>query len=128
VDPNELPPGINPGRFREWAFDVLLIFPNMLLMTGSFFYLFQNFMPVSWDRTVIEATLYLERPRTAGEQIAQEFTRTLMADVLREDYNTLEASHAMLKSGVMTHIQLSEQESLLRHLYKVVDDMVRSPA
>ena len=126
ADPNKLPPGVNPGRLREWAFDVLFIFPNWLVMTGSNFYLTLNFMPISWERTAIEMNVYFQQPRTAAEKIAQELQRTLLRDIAREDYNTLEATHSMLKSRVMTHIQLSEQEILLRHLYEVVDEMVRT--
>jgi hypothetical protein len=47
--------------------------------------------------------------------------------VLREDLSTLEAQHAALKSGALTHIQLSEQERAVQHHYRVATDMLTAP-
>jgi hypothetical protein len=50
----------------------------------------------------------------------------LARDLLREDLSTLEAVQAGLASGALMHMPLSDQEIMLRHSYKVVEDFVRS--
>ena len=57
--------------------------------------------------------------------ISQENTRVLLRDIVREDLNTLETTQAALNTGAIKTLQLSDQEILCRHQYKVVDDIVK---
>lgn len=115
-----LPPGINPNRHEKWAFDINLFFPNFQLGIANGYYLIYNYWPVAVDRTKMEIKLYMYKPETPGQFISQEYVRTLMRDVIREDLNTMESTQATLRSGAMTHMYLSDQEVAVRHGYKVV--------
>jgi hypothetical protein len=49
-------------------------------------------------------------------------------EVFREDISTMEAIHASLKTGVMSHVVLSQQEMLLQKHYSVAAEMVEAGA
>jgi len=122
--PETMPDGINPGKSSDWIFDVDLIFPNFEVFPANGWYLTYNFWPLAVDQTYWDARLYIYPPQNAGERISQEFTRTFFHDTFREDLSTLELTQSMLRSGAATHLQLSDQEVLVRHGYKVVADYV----
>ena len=48
----------------------------------------------------------------------------MIRDLLREDLSTLEDVQMGLASQTLTHIHLSDQEILIRHAYKVIEDFV----
>lgn len=121
-----LPKGVNPDRSPYWAFDVVSIFPNMIILLGNGWYLTHRYWPIAIDRTLWETTFDMKRAMNAGERIGQEFSRVLNRDLLREDFGTLELVQKGLASGVLSHMELSDQEILLRHNYKVVEECVRS--
>ena len=122
-----LPEGINPMGHDKWAFDINLIAPIFQLGIANGYYLIYNYWPYAVDRTKMEFKLYMYEPKTAGEFISQEYVRTLMRDVVREDLNTMESTQATLRGGGMTHMYLSDQEIAVRHGYKVVEDMIAQP-
>ena len=41
-----------------------------------------------------------------------------------EDLNTMEAIQQVLRSGALTHMQLSQQELSLQHHFRVLDEMM----
>ena len=122
-----LPPGINPAGHQKWAFDINLIAPIFQLGIANGYYLIYNYWPYAVDRTKMEFKLYMYEPKTAGEFISQEYVRTLMRDVVREDLNTMESTQATFLGGGMTHMYLSDQEIAVRHGYKVVEQMIAQP-
>lgn len=119
-----LPPGVNPSRSPYWAFDEDVIFPNFFIAPANGWYFTYNFWPVAVNRTLWELKVYMNQARNAGEKISQEFSKVLLRDLTREDLNTLEDVQKGLASGALTHIQLSDQEILIRHSQKVVEDFV----
>jgi phenylpropionate dioxygenase-like ring-hydroxylating dioxygenase large terminal subunit len=125
--PETMPDGINPGKSSDWIFDVDLLFPNFEVFPANGWYLTYNFWPLTVDQTYWDARLYISPPQNAGERISQEFTRTFFHDTFREDLSTLELTQSMLRSGAATHLQLSDQEVLVRHGYQVVADYVEAP-
>lgn len=123
--PNEpLPRGINPEGHQKWAFDINLIFPIFQLGIANGYYLIYNYWPLAVDRSKMEFKLYMYEPKTPGEYISQEYVRTLMRDVVREDLNTMESTQSTFLGGGNTHMHLSDQEIAVRHGYKVVQRMV----
>lgn len=124
----DLVPGLNPERSPKWGFEINAIFPNFILDLAHGSYWTQHYWPVAVDRTHWEVKLYMEPPANAGEKISQEFSKVLMRDAFREDLSRLEIIQANMASGVLTHTPLSDQEIVVRHAYKVVEEMVGSPA
>jgi phenylpropionate dioxygenase-like ring-hydroxylating dioxygenase large terminal subunit len=118
-------PGVNPQREAAWMFDINVIFPNFHLDPAGTWYGTYHLWPLAGDRTRWEFRIYMYPPKNAGDLVAQEYTRVLGRHVQREDLSTVEATHAMLKSGALDHIHLSAQELPLLHSYEVVDAHVR---
>lgn len=123
-DSTGLPPGVNPLRTNVWAFDVVELFPNFLMLNSNYWTLGLWFWPVDESHTVIRAERCLYKPRHAGDLLAQAYSRVRAREVIREDLNTLEATHAMLSAGFMENIYLSQQELALQHHYKMAADML----
>ena len=55
-----------------------------------------------------------------------EYSKILLRDAWLEDGSTLEATQIGLESGAITHQILQDQEVLIRHSSKVVDDIVNA--
>ncbi len=120
------PTGVNPENNANWAFDMNGVFPNLILRVGNGFYYSLVFWPQAVDRTRWQVKLYMSAPSNAGEKISQEFSKILTRDLYREDLSTVESIQAGLASGGLTHFPLSDQELLVRHTFKVIDDAVQT--
>lgn len=122
---DELPPQVNPTRSPEFAFDLNVIFPNLILhiLPGTWFT--HQFWPISVDRTLWEGRAYWRPAKNAGERFAQEFNNCVLRNAWLEDTGTMEATQQALSSQVKTHFVLQEQEVLIRHSYKVLEDYVQ---
>jgi phenylpropionate dioxygenase-like ring-hydroxylating dioxygenase large terminal subunit len=120
-----LPPGVNPTRYDKWAFDVVEMFPNLVMLTGNHWHNEIWFWPIDAGRTVIFNQGYTYKPKNLGERISRAYFRARNRDIFREDLNTLEVQQAMLRSGALPYVVLSRQEMALRHHYKVAADMTR---
>lgn len=123
-DMTAMPPGINPSRTNNWAFDIVQIFPNQFFLFGNHYHIELTFWPIDGDNTLILGANYGYKSKDLAERLSQEFPISRGRIVLREDLSTLEAQHAALKSGALTHIQLSEQERAVQHHYRVCNDML----
>jgi phenylpropionate dioxygenase-like ring-hydroxylating dioxygenase large terminal subunit len=120
-----LPPGVNPDRVPSWAFDILSLFPNMVMLTAKGTYITMTFWPLSVNRTRVDAVFYMDPAKTLGERVGQEYTIAMMRDVIREDADTLEPVQRGLESGALTEIPFSDEEIACRHFYLTVDRMVK---
>jgi hypothetical protein len=121
---NVLPTGINPSKSPNWAFDEDVLFPNFFIAPANGWYFTYNFWPITVSRSHWELEMYMHPAKNVGERVSQEFTKVLLRDLTREDLSTLEDVQKGLASGALTHIQLSDQEILIRHSQKVVEDLV----
>lgn len=125
LDIDTLPPGVNPGRIPNWAFDAYTIFPNLYLAPMRVFhFVTYHFWPISYNETLWQTDHYVIPPRNAAERIALEFSKSFARDVQREDLITLENTQSMLESGAISHMHLSDQEVCVRHGYKVIEDAI----
>jgi phenylpropionate dioxygenase-like ring-hydroxylating dioxygenase large terminal subunit len=120
-----LPSCLNPDRIPSWGFDSYVIFPNLIIHVGNGWYITHVFWPIEVDRIYWEFKLHMKPAKNAGEKISQEFSKVLARDLTREDLFLVEQVQASISTGVLTHMPLSDQEILLRHAYKVVDEWVR---
>lgn len=121
---HQLPPDVNPTRNPEFGFDLDVIFPNLILHVLPGMWFTHQFWPLAVDRTLWEGRAYWAPARTAGERFAQEFNNVVLRTAWLEDTGTMEATHEALSSGVKTHFLLQDQEILIRHAYKVLEDYV----
>ena len=121
---DQLPSEVNPTRSAEFGFDLDVIFPNLILHVLPGMWFTHQFWPLDVDRTLWEGRAYWPPATTPGERFAQEFNNTVLRNAWLEDTGTMEATQEALSSGVKTHFHLQEQEILIRHSYKVLEDYV----
>ena len=120
----ELPSGVNPTRSQFWAFDANMIFPNFDVFVFDGTYLTQHFWPLAPGRTIWEVRTYFPPVQNAAHRFSQEYSKILLREALLEDASTLEATQSMLASGAKKEFVLQDQELLVRHGHKVIEDMV----
>lgn len=124
LDRKNLPKGVNPRRADNWLFDIYLIWPNFWL--GLFDGAFQthNFWPTAVDGMYQEIKMFVVPPRTPSERFALEHAKCLNRDTWLEDFSTLETTQTVLRSGGKTHFVLQDEEILLRHFYRTLEEQV----
>ena len=88
-----MPPGVNPGRVENWAFDIVQFFPNIVMAVSNHRLMEMQFWPIDVNHTEFIGTVYLYPPKDLGERISQEFVRSRARQVVFEDLNTLEVQH-----------------------------------
>ena len=121
------PAGLNLHKTENWGFDTHILFPNFGLLMGTGWFVTHRYWPVTVDETIWETSLHSLPPRTLGERLSQEFSAVFTRDLIREDWAQVENVQKGLATGALTHTQLSDQEVMVRHAYKVIDDHVRAP-
>jgi Rieske 2Fe-2S family protein len=123
-DNDGLPPAVNPSRAEHWLFDVIELFPNVVMLLGQHYRIELRFLPVSASRTVVINETFVYQPDNLAERASQELFRIREKEVVREDLSLLEAQHAALATGVMEHVVLSRQEMALAHHFRVRQAML----
>ncbi|KVR68974.1 hypothetical protein WL74_29280 [Burkholderia cepacia] len=116
---DSLPAAVNPSRTPYWLFDVIELFPNVVMLLGQHYRIEIRFMPVSASRTVVINETFVYEPANLAERAAQELFRIREKEVVREDLSLLEAQHAALATGAMDTVVLSRQEMALAHHFRV---------
>jgi len=119
-----LPPQVNYKHVSPWAFDVVELFPNFVVLPGNRWCVEMWFWPLAHDRTMVEVSMCLAAPRNLAERVGQEFPTTLAREVMCEDMSLLEAQQASLETGALEHFHLNQEEILLAHHYHVGREMI----
>lgn len=114
-----LPPAVNPSRAEHWLFDVIEVFPNLVMLLGQHYRIELTFQPVTASRTVVTNETFVYRAANLAERASQELFRQREREVVREDLSLLEVQHAALATGVMDNVVLSRQEMALAHHFRV---------
>ena len=124
-DENDEDLGLNPSQSDNWGFDLYSFFPNFQLVVTKGVLMVYWYWPVSHRTMVYEARFMFMPPKNAGERFAQEFNVSgALRDVQMEDMITVEATQDALESNVIEDYLLQDEEILLRHAYKVIDEAV----
>lgn len=123
-DMDALPPGVNPSRFEQWAFDIVHMVPNFVLGPQANTHSMMWFWPIDHETTDIRVQRFAFRSQRPSDRIAQAHSRVRGREVLREDLATMEASMQALASGALPHIVLSQQELLIQNHYRAADEML----
>jgi hypothetical protein len=124
-DMDKLPPGVNPSRFRQWAFDIVHMVPNFVLGPQANTHSMMWFWPIDHETTDIRVQRFAFHSSKPSDLIAQAHSRVRGREVLREDLATMEANFQALSGGAMPSIVLSRQEMLIRNHYRAVDDLLQ---
>lgn len=121
-----LPPGVNPDRAPNWAFDILEIFPNNIWFLSGQFWATISLWPIDVDNTRCEIVVYMPAPQTGAERLSLEYGLVSLRDVIREDMNTAVGQQQVAHSGAVRDFILCDQEIAVRHSYEVIDREVKS--
>lgn len=119
-----LPRGLNPTRSETYGFDSFQFFPNFVLIFSSSGFTTHLHWPTGPHSHIIEVDMYFRPPTTHRERISQELTVSFLNDIVLEDASPLEGMQAMLNSGALKQFHCNDEEILVRHLHKVVQDAV----
>ena len=123
-DMNALPAGVNPLRHKDWTLDLNVIFPCFFVDVSEGSYFTHNFWPIAVDRTIWHSTQYFPKAQTVGQRFMQEYGHVLFRDIILEDGRTLEETQRMLDSGAKKEFHLQDEEILVRHSHRVVEQMI----
>lgn len=124
VDPATLAPGVNPSRFPQWAFDIVPIFPHLVLGPQAHSHSHMFFWPIDHEHTEIRIQRFAVKAQTAADRVGHAYSKVRGREVLREDLATMEASLAAIQSGALPHIVLSQQEMLIQNHYRAAEEML----
>ena len=116
-----LPPTINPDKRSDFAFELCVLFPNLLLHISEDIWFTHQFWPVAHNRTRWEGRYYLPQPKTNAERWAQEFAQVLQRNAWLEDTATMEDTQTALESGAKQVMHLQDDEILIRHGYHALE-------
>lgn len=125
--PDLLPPGINPTRRADFQFELPNIFPNFLIHLASgcgypgMSFFTHQFWPLDHGRTLWEGINYFRPAQNAAERIAQFHVNALHRNAWLEDTATMEDTFTGICSGVIDTMQLMDQEFLIRHAARTLD-------
>jgi hypothetical protein len=118
------PPGVNFSDLGPWAFDVIKLFPNLILLIGKDWFIDSYAWPLSKDKTLYEWGLRLRTPKDYGERVAQEFSYVVNREVACEDLFLLEKQQSAMQNGAVSEYFLSFQELVVAHHYRSRDRML----
>ena len=122
---DELPPGVNPSRFAQWAFDIMHVVPNFVIGPQANTHSIMYFWPIDHDKTDVRVMRFGFKSDRPSDRIAQAHSITRGREVLREDLATMETNYQGVVSGGSPYLFLSEQEQLIQNHYRAADDLLR---
>ncbi len=125
-DMDALPPGVNPSRFKQWAFDIVHMVPNFVLGPQANTHSMMWFWPIDHAHTDVRVQRFAFQSDKPSDRIAQAHSRVRGREVLREDLATMESNFHSIASGALPHIILSQQELLIQNHYRAADDLLKA--
>lgn len=125
LDEVQIPASLNPSGDPNWAVEMNVIFPNVMVFVSRQGYILHRFWPTSVRTTRWEVSLHFAPPQTASQLFSQQFSVCAVRDTFAEDAANLDRSQRGIDSGIKTEFQFQDEEVLLRHQYRVVDAYVR---
>ena len=121
-----LPPSINPSGRQDFAFELSVAFPNLLLHISEGIWFTHQFWPLAHNKTLWEGKYYVRAPRTNSERWALEHAQLLQRNAWLEDTQTMENTHRAMASGAKQYINLQDEEILIRHAYHVIEQRINA--
>ncbi len=128
TDPANLPPGINPSGFDEWAFDIVHLFPHFVFNPTAHAHQYMWFWPVDHEHVEIRLMNFAFKASNAADRLAQVYSRVRLREVVREDLATMESASQMIATGALPYMVFSQQELLIQNHYAIADELLgRTP-
>jgi glycine betaine catabolism A len=125
VDLAGLPHAANPVDSDQWGTSIHGMFPNwMFQIYYPGWFLTYTYWPLSYNEMRFEIDWYLAPPRNFSELWSQKVSLSLFMDAALQDINILEATQLGLESAVFKKFPLVDEEILVRHLHKVIQEEV----
>ena len=122
-----MPAGVNPTGAEDWSFSGFNCFPNSSIFVSQGGFLTHTFWPLAADRTLWEARIYFPKAKTLAEKFSQEYSRATFVDgVMAEDGGIFEKSQTMLASGAKNEIVLGDEELLIRHHHRMIEQYLNA--
>lgn len=121
-----LPKGLNETRAPNWAIDVTVFFPNLIIVISSGMYFTHQMWPLGPDRVVWQMRGYLRTAETAAQRFGQENAMVELRDAVLEDANTLERVHRAMRQGLLPEVVYHDHELGLRHHHHTVVNWVEA--
>ena len=116
-----LPPTLNDEKRDDYAFELSVFFPNWLLHVSEGIWFTHQFWPIGYDRCLWEGKYNVMEPTTNSEKWALEHAMVLQRNAWLEDTATMEGTFFALNSGSKKHMNLHDEEILVRHGYHVLE-------
>ncbi|MEQ8167217.1 MAG: SRPBCC family protein, partial [Alphaproteobacteria bacterium] len=76
------------------------------------------------NKCLWEGTQYMVTPEKNSERWSMEYSQVLQRNAWLEDTQTMEDTHRAIESGRRKYLHLQDDEILIRHGYKVVQDWI----
>jgi phenylpropionate dioxygenase-like ring-hydroxylating dioxygenase large terminal subunit len=116
--------GVAPGPHDK---DYFQLFPNFFILGSPVQPFSHMVMPISATRSRGVIRFYWKGDdERASKRFVREYAMALGRDIHSEDVDIIQAGQRGLSSGALKHIHFQEQEVLLRHLYREVNDRVEA--
>ncbi|RTL54476.1 MAG: aromatic ring-hydroxylating dioxygenase subunit alpha [Rhodocyclaceae bacterium] len=116
-----LPKSVNPSRRDDFSFELSVLFPNLLLHISEGIWFTHQFWPMAHNKTLWEGKYYVRPPKTNSERWALEHAQCLQRNAWLEDTATMEDTQTALESGAKSVMHLQDDEVLIRHGYKTIE-------
>jgi len=126
-DMDALPPGVNPLRLKNWAFDIVHVAPHFVLGPQANTHSYMFFWPIDHETTDVRVMRFAFQTDKPADRIGQAHSLVRTREVLREDLATMESSLEAISSGALPNIILSQQEMLIQNHYRIADEMLARP-
>ncbi len=121
---SEFSGNINPNKLPNFAFELSICFPNLLLHVAKDTWFTHQFWPLSHGRTLWEGRFYCPPSRKHSDVFAAEYAHILGRSAWLEDTGTMENTFSALLSGAKKHQWLMDEEVLIRHQLAVIEKLV----
>lgn len=121
---DDLPPSINPLRDPNWALEMNVFFPNLIVFVNRQGFIVHSAFPLSHDRTRWEAEMFFQPISSARQAFAQQFQLALSRDTFVEDGATINFTQQGLRSGALKHFQFQDNEVFPRHSHAVIQQRI----
>jgi glycine betaine catabolism A len=127
IDLTQLPKAANPVDSDRWGTSIHGMWPNwMFQIYYPGWFLTYTYWPLAYNEMRFEIDWYLAPPQNFSELWSQKVSMNLFMDTALQDINTLEATQLGLESNAVTRYPLTDEEILVRHLHKMIQDEVAS--
>lgn len=120
----DLAAGVNPSNVEDWVTDMNMVFPNLMIQVFDNLYLSYSFMPVSFEKTVLELRYHHAAPKTAHDAFGVEVQACDFRDIFLEDLGTNEKTQEALNARVIKEFHLHDWELMVRHWHITLGRML----